>query len=92
MLCALDLSGRPYLNMEVAFTVPRLGALDTEMVGEFFYAVAVNAGMNLHFKQLAGTNNHHLAESMFKAFGQALDQAVGIDGRIQGVRSSKGTL
>ena len=92
MLCALDLSGRPYLNMEVAFTVPRLGALDTEMVGEFFYAVAANAGMNLHFKQLAGTNNHHLAESMFKAFGQALDQAVGIDGRIQGVRSSKGTL
>ena len=78
--------------MDVTFTVPRLGALDTEMVEEFFYAVAVNAGMNLHFKQMAGTNNHHLAESMFKAFGQALDQAVGMDERIQGVRSSKGTL
>ncbi len=92
MLCALDLSGRPYLNMDVTFTVPRLGTLDTEMIREFFYAVSVHAGMNLHFVQMAGSNNHHIAEAMFKAFGQAMDMAVTVDPRIQGVRSSKGSL
>ena len=92
MLCALDLSGRPWLNMDVRFTVPRLGTLDSEMIREFFYAVAVHAGMNLHFVQMAGENNHHIAEAMFKAFGQALDMAVTVDPRIQGVRSSKGSL
>lgn len=92
MLCALDLSGRPYLNMDVEFTVARLGTLDTEMIREFFYAVTYNAGMNLHFVKLAGLNNHHIAEAMFKAFGQALDMAVTVDPRIQGVRSSKGSL
>lgn len=89
MVCALDLSGRPYLNMDVDFTVERLGTLDTEMIREFFYAVAQNAGMNLHFVRLAGGNNHHMAEAMFKAFGQALDMAVTVDPRIQGIRSSK---
>ena len=92
MVCALDLSGRPYLNMDVEFTVPRLGTLDTEMIREFFYAVSVNAAMNLHFVKLAGQNNHHIAEAMFKAFGQAMDMAVTVDPRIQGVRSSKGSL
>ncbi len=92
MVCALDLSGRPYLNMDVEFTVPRLGTLDTEMIREFFYAVSYSAGMNLHFVKLAGGNNHHIAEAMFKAFGQALDMAVTVDPRIQGVRSSKGSL
>lgn len=92
MLCALDLSGRPYLNMDADFTVLRLGTLDTEMIREFFYAVSVNAGMNLHFVKMAGSNNHHIAEAMFKAFGQAMDMAVSIDPRIQGVRSSKGSL
>ncbi|MCR5005011.1 MAG: imidazoleglycerol-phosphate dehydratase HisB [Clostridiales bacterium] len=92
MLCAMDLSGRPYLNMDVTFTVPRLGTLDTEMIREFFYAVSVHAGMNLHFVQMAGSNNHHIAEAMFKAFGQAMDLAVTVDSRIQGVRSSKGSL
>lgn len=92
IVCALDLSGRPYLNMDVTFTVPRLGTLDTEMIREFFYAVSVHAGMNLHFVQMAGSNNHHIAEAMFKAFGQAMDMAVTVDPRIQGVRSSKGSL
>lgn len=92
MLCALDLSGRPYLNMDVEFTVDRLGTLDTEMIREFFYAVAVNAGMNLHFVKLAGSNNHHIAEAMFKAWGQSMDMAVTVDPRITGVRSSKGSL
>lgn len=92
MLAAIDFSGRAWLNMDVQFTVSRLGAMDTEMFQEFFYAFAVNAGMNLHLKQLSGSNNHHIAESMFKALGQAVDQAVTLDPRIQGVRSTKGVL
>lgn len=92
VLCALDLSGRPYLNFDAAFTVDRLGTLDTEMVKEFFMAVAVHGGMNLHFKQLDGSNNHHIAEAMFKAFGNALDTALSLDSRIQGTRSTKGML
>lgn len=92
MLAAIDFSGRAWLNMDVQFTVSRLGTMDTEMFQEFFYAFAVNAEMNLHLKQLSGSNNHHIAESMFKALGQAVDQAVTLDPRIQGVRSTKGVL
>lgn len=92
VLCALDLSGRPYLNFDVTLTVDRLGTLDTEMVKEFFMAVAVHAGMNLHIKQLDGSNNHHIVEGIFKAFGNALDIATQIDARIIGTRSTKGML
>ena len=67
-LCAVDLSGRPYLNFECEFTVPKVGELDTELVKEFFYAVSYSAGMNLHFKMLAPGNNHHLIEAMVMAF------------------------
>ena len=74
VLCAVDLSGRPYLNYKVDFTVPRLGTMDTEMVREFFYAVSYSAAMNLHVKMLDGLNNHHIAEACFKAFGKALDE------------------
>ena len=92
MVAAVDFSGRAYLGMEVAFTVPRLGTMDTEMFREFFYALAIHAGMNLHFRQLSGSNNHHIAEAMFKGLGQAVDQAVRVDPRIEGVRSTKGVL
>ncbi len=92
VLCALDLSGRPYLNFDVTLTVQRLGTMDTEMVKEFFMAVAVHAGMNLHIKLLDGTNNHHIVEGIFKAFGNALDQATQTDPRIIGTRSTKGML
>ncbi len=92
VMCALDLSGRPYLNFDATFTVDRLGTMDTEMVKEFFMAVAVHAGLNLHIKQLEGCNNHHIAEGIFKAFGNALDQATMIDPRIIGTRSTKGML
>lgn len=92
VMCVLDLSGRPYLNFDATFTVDRLGTMDTEMVKEFFMAVAVHAGMNLHIKQLEGSNNHHIAEGIFKAFGNALDQATMIDPRIIGTRSTKGML
>ena len=75
VLCAIDLSGRPYLNFDAAFTVPKLGEMDTEMFREFFYAVSYSAGMNLHIKVLSGGNNHHMIEAMFKAFAKALNAA-----------------
>ena len=92
VLCALDLSGRPYLSFEASFTTGRIGDLDTEMVEEFFRAVCVHSGMTLHIKQLAGKNNHHIAEAIFKAFGKALDIASSYDDRIEGVLSTKGML
>ena len=93
MLCALDLSGRPYLGFDVRYTAERIGEFDTEMFREFFYALSFSAGMNLHFKQLSeGGNNHHIAESSFKAFAKALDLAVSIDERITDVLSTKGSL
>ena len=92
VLCAIDLSGRPYLNFKGEFTTDRVGDFDTEMVREFFYAVSYSAGMNLHIKQLDGDNNHHIIEAMFKAFAKALDEAVSIDPRIIDVLSTKGAL
>ncbi len=92
VLCAVDLGGRPYLSFDADFAVPRVGDMDTEMVREFFYAVAVNAQMNLHIKVLTGGNTHHVIEAMFKAFGKALDTATEKDPRIEGVLSTKGAL
>ena len=91
-LCAVDLSGRPYLKYQADFTVPRLGTMDTEMVREFFYALSYSCGMNLHIKVLDGSNCHHIIEAMFKAAAKALDEAVSIDERISGVLSTKGSL
>lgn len=92
VLCAMDLSGRPYLVFDASFTADRVGYFDTEMVKEFFYAVAYSAGMNLHIRQISGSNNHHIIEAMFKAFAKALDEAAGYDDRITDVLSTKGTL
>ena len=92
MLCALDLSGRPYLQYNIDLTVPKVGDFDTEMVHEFFYAVSYGAGMNLHLKQLDGVNNHHIIEAAFKAFAKALDRALEYDPRIVDVLSTKGSL
>ncbi|HJA65854.1 imidazoleglycerol-phosphate dehydratase [Lachnoclostridium sp. An169] len=91
-LGAVDLSGRPYLNFQAEFTVPRLGGMDTEMVREFFYAVSYSAAMNLHLKILDPGNNHHMAEALFKAFGKSLDMAVSEEPRIRDVWSTKGSL
>lgn len=91
-LCAVDLSGRPYLKYSADFTVPVLGTMDTEMVREFFYAVSYSAAMNLHVKIMEAGNNHHMAEAMFKAFGKALDMAVSAEPRMTEVWSTKGTL
>lgn len=92
VLCAIDLSGRPYLSFEGEFTVDRVGYMDTEMVKEFFYAISYSAGMNLHIKVLSGSNNHHIIEAMFKSFGRALDEAASIEPRLNGILSTKGSL
>lgn len=91
-LCAVDLSGRPYLQYHAEFTANRIGTLDTEMIREFFYAVSYSGAMNLHLKILDGGNNHHMAEALFKAFGKALDMATQEEPRIKGVWSTKGSL
>ena len=92
VLTALDLSGRPYLCFDADFTVDRVGEFDTEMVREFFYAISYSCGMNLHIRQLAGQNNHHIIEAIFKSFAKALDEATGYDPRIKDVLSTKGAL
>jgi imidazoleglycerol-phosphate dehydratase len=92
VLCAIDLSGRPYLVFDAEFTTSKIGDMETEMIKEFFYAISYSCGMNLHIKVLNSGNNHHMAEAMFKAFGKALDEATTIDPRITDILSTKGSL
>lgn len=92
VLCALDLSGRPYFSSDAVFQSEKIGDMSTEMIKEFFYAISYSAGMNLHFKVLTNGNSHHLAEAMFKSFAKALEQAVSLDPRITDVLSTKGSL
>lgn len=92
VLCAIDLSGRPYFAFDGEFTTERVGYMETEMVREFFYAVSYSAGMNLHMKILSGVNNHHMIEGLFKSFGRALDEATTRDSRIKDIMSTKGSL
>ena len=91
--CAIDVSGRPYLVWKVGFTRGKLGDFDTELFREFFQALAQNAGITLHVETLYGENNHHIAETCFKALARALRAAVAIDPRQGGrVPSTKGSL
>ena len=92
VLVSLDLSGRPYLVWDCDLTAERVGALETETVREFFYAVSYSAMMNLHVRVLAGGNTHHVIEATFKAFAKALDAATTKDPRIADVLSTKGSL
>ena len=92
VLCAVDLSGRPYFSWDAEFTSEKIGDMATEMVKEFFYAISYSCGMNLHIKVLTGGNSHHVAEAMFKSFAKALDQATSFDPRITDVLSTKGSL
>ena len=93
VVCALDLSGRSYLNMDVSIPSQKVGAFDTELVSEFMMAMARSLEMNLHFVLLAGGNSHHIIEAMFKAFGRALSQGVAIDPRNEDkIPSTKGLL
>jgi len=91
--CAIDISGRPYLVWKVTFTKSRIGDFDTELFREFFQAFATNAGITLHIENLYGRNNHHIAETCFKATARALRAALAIDPRQEGrVPSTKGSL
>lgn len=90
---AIDISGRPYLVFKAEFVRDKVGTFDTELVQEWFRAFAMNAGITLHVETLYGTNDHHIAESCFKALARALRAAVAIDPRAAGeVPSTKGTL
>ena len=90
---ALDLSGRPFLVFNVSFPSSKIGAFDTELVREFFQAVAVHAQMTLHIETLYGSNSHHIAESCFKGAARALGAAVAIDPReAERIPSTKGAL
>lgn len=91
-LAALDVSGRPYLVLDAQFDAPMVGAMDTQLVREFFRAVATHAGLTLHLRVPYGQNDHHKIEALFKAFGRALRDAVAPDPRIDGVLSTKGVL
>lgn len=91
--CAVDVSGRPYLVFKVAFTRPKVGDFDTELFKEFFQAFAQNAAVTLHIENLYGENNHHIAETCFKALARTLRAAMAIDPRQEGrVPSTKGRL
>lgn len=89
---SLDISNRSFLVFDAEFTTPMVGDFPTELVEEFFRAVAFNAGITLHMKMETGKNNHHMIESLFKGFGRALREATRIDPTIDGVMSTKGQL
>ena len=91
--CAVDVSARPYFIWKVSFSRAKLGEMDTELFKEWFQALSQNAGLTLHIDNLYGENNHHIAESCFKACARALRQAIEIDPRQAGqVPSVKGSL
>jgi imidazoleglycerol-phosphate dehydratase len=91
--CALDLSGRPFLVWNVAFPTPKIGNFDTELVREFFQALATHGGITLHVDLVHGVNSHHIAEAAFKAVARALRDAVEPDPRRAGaIPSTKGAL
>lgn len=89
----IDMSGRPYLVFQGEWNTPVLGGnFETELVEDFFQALAMSGAMNLHVHNLYGRNTHHIIESMFKATGRALRKAVTINPDIVGVNSTKGTI
>ena len=90
---AIDVSGRPFLVWKVEFSRDKVGEMDTELFREWFQAFAMNAGITLHVENVYGDNNHHIAESAFKALARALRDAVEIDPRAADrIPSTKGTL
>lgn len=91
--CAVDISGRPFLVFQVAFSRDKIGEFDTDLVSEWFRAFAFNAGITLHVANLYGENAHHIAETCFKALARTLRKAVAIDQAAAGeVPSTKGSL
>lgn len=90
---ALDLSGRPYLVWNLPFPATRIGSFDTELVREFFQALATHGGITLHVDLIHGFNSHHIAEAAFKSVARALRMAVEPDPRLgNAIASTKGVL
>ena len=93
ILCAVDMSGRAYLNYDLHIPTEKVGDFDTELVEEFMVAFSRCAKMNLHLKQLDGTNSHHIIEGSFKALARAMKNAVEIDEKYKNeIPSTKGIL
>ncbi|OWY04185.1 MULTISPECIES: imidazoleglycerol-phosphate dehydratase HisB [unclassified Thioclava] len=91
--CALDLSARPFFVWNCDMPSPKIGTFDTELVREFFQALATHGGITLHIDRLHGFNSHHIAEAAFKSVARALRMAVEPDPRMGGVLpSTKGAL
>jgi imidazoleglycerol-phosphate dehydratase len=91
-MVSLDLSGRPYLVYDLIPTAPYIKEMNTKLIHEFFQALSIKAGMNLHIQLIKGEEVHHIFEGVFKSFAKSLDQATIIDERIKGVLSTKGVL
>ncbi|WZL71610.1 imidazoleglycerol-phosphate dehydratase HisB [Clostridiaceae bacterium 35-E11] len=91
-MISMDLSGRPYLHYNLSFEREYVGEMETEMIEEFFKAFSTHAAITLHIHLCWGKNTHHIIESIFKGLGRAIDQAVTIQDRIDGVLSTKGSL
>jgi imidazoleglycerol-phosphate dehydratase len=93
ILSAVDFSGRSYLGYDLSIPAQKVGTFDTELVEEFFLAFTRNAGCNLHLRQLAGTNSHHIIEGAFKSVARSIRAAVKLDVELAGeIPSSKGML
>lgn len=90
VLCALDISGRSYLQMNLPIPTQKVGDFDTELVNEFFVAFCRSAGVTLHIRLIDGTNSHHIIEAAFKAFGRAMKEAVVVEGN--SIPSTKGII
>lgn len=89
---AIDVSGRSYLNFDIPVTVERIGTFETECLLEFYRGLLMDFKATLHLKHMAGSNNHHIVEAVFKTTGMLLKDALSIDETIEGVLSTKGTL
>lgn len=92
ILCAVDLSGRPFLNYDVRLAAEQIGLFDTELAEEFMRAFAMSAKVNLHLVQMAGSNTHHIIEGCFKALARSLRKAVAVEAGSSEIPSSKGML
>jgi imidazoleglycerol-phosphate dehydratase len=89
---AMDLSGRPYLIWHAELDGQRIGEFDPALLREFFKSFSDHSGITLHINLIYGTNGHHMAEAIFKAFARAFREAIAMDGRVEGVLSTKGSL
>lgn len=91
-MVSIDISGRPFLVFDCKVPNEKVGEFDTELIEEFFRALAFNAGITVHIKLFYGSNSHHIIEAVYKAFGRALREASSIDDKIEGIMTTKGVI